>query len=625
MKKLIYIVMGLGLFFSACDPLDDIYGDLDTIENPVVGDANYTLTAADYSTLKLTSGSFSSLDDAKAKLPDFFAKKYPVWGKGSSILANFKLYVGNAPGVSTYTGAAVYNLQLADYALSGSAILGFYPNVNPSNYLADILAANITAPTEGQIELVKYTQYTEVPVIVSSKIHLDENFDYGATAGDLTTISGGNWSNHSGTVNQLLYNTTSLSMANYPSTAKGGSLAISASGAEDVNRKFSTITSGKVYASALVNLSTVGTGTYFFHFIEPDAAPLTFNYTARIGAKDNGSGKILFGIGASSSTLTYGTTAFDLNTTYLLVSSYDIATGVSNLYVLTTAVAAEPATPVATNTGNPGLSIQKIAVRQAGGGPTATIDGIRVASSWTSIMSNDVIEDVITGNKISDKKFYTNTGGVWKEATNGIYLLVASDYDSMGTASGQPGQYNNFSSSISPDGYLPTFLKLKYPYALEGTKLFVIYDYFSSSTGAQLRGNLYTVTNGVWVGFQTTINSSLQFGHDGSTWVPDNTIKYTLIRADYTLIGSTLKTLSGYETAGASAENYGNFDRRVGNAAYWSNTMLEKGMNLLLSQKDPSAAVGQKYTVSFAIYNGSAGIEELKLIKNTSGSWVLNN
>jgi hypothetical protein len=53
--------------------------------------------------------------------------------------------------------------------------------------------------------------------------------------------------------------------------------------------------------------------------------------------------------------------------------------------------------------------------------------------------------------------------------------------------------------------------------------------------------------------------------------------------------------------------------------------MLEKAMNLLLSQKDPSAAVGQKYTVSFAIYNGSAGIEELKLIKNTSGSWVLNN
>ena len=40
---------------------------------------------------------------------------------------------------------------------------------------------------------------------------------------------------------------------------------------------------------------------------------------------------------------------FALNTTYLLVASYDIETGTANLYVLTTAEATEPAEPTATN------------------------------------------------------------------------------------------------------------------------------------------------------------------------------------------------------------------------------------------------------------------------------------
>jgi hypothetical protein len=613
MKKLIYLIMGLGLLFTACSPMDDIYADIDAQENQIVGDATYTLTAADYSALKLTFGSFSNLDDAKSKLPDFFAGKYPVWGKGSSITAGFKLYVGNAPGVSNYTGAAIYNLNLADYALSGSDVLGFYPDVTPSDYLADILAASIAAPEEGLIKLVKYNQYTEVPIVVSSKIYFEENFDFGTTAGDLTNINS-EWTAHANIGSGLAgYATSGLSMANYPTSAIGGSVTISASGAEDVNHIFSPIASGKVYASALVNLSTVGTGTYFFHFMDD-----TFGYAARVGAKDNGSGKILFGIGASSSTLTYGANAYDLNTTYLLVSSYDIATGVSNLYVLTAAVSTEPTTPEATNTGNPGLSIQKIGVRQGGGGPTATIDGIRVASSWTSIMSNDVFEDIVTGKKISDKKFYNYKGGVWKEATDGVYLLVASDFDSMGTASGQPGQYNNFSSSIAPDDYLPTFLNLKHPYALEGDELFVIYDYYSSSTGAQLRGNLYTVKNGVWTAYQSTIDTTLQFGHDGTSWVPDNTIKYEFVKADYDYIVATFAGDATFASAVANLSSYGNIS-----TFNWTPAQIDSAIGAVLMHNFPGMAEGQKFAATIYVYDGSSHNSTINYVL-TGGSYVRN-
>lgn len=618
MKKLIYLLTVLGLLFVGCTPMDDIHAEIDALENPIVGDATYTLSAEDYTTLNLNFGSFSSQDDAKTMLPGFLSDLYPIWGKGSSALVGYKLFIGNAPGVSDYTGASVYNLTMDDYATSGSDVLGFYPNVNPSSYLAGILGAKITAPTESQIKLVKYTQYTEVPVVVSSKIYLEENFDYGTNAGDLTTTSGGNWSNHSGTANQLLYGTSSLSMTNYPSINVGGSINISSAGSEDVNRTFSQINSGKVYASALVNLSTVGNGTYFLHFMEPDAVPTTFNFTARIGAKNDGSGKILFGIGASSSTLTYGATAFDLNTTYLLVASYDIASGVSNLYVLTTAAASEPGTPEATNTGNPGLSIQKIGVRQGNGGPTATIDGIRVASSWTSIMSNDVFEDIVTGNKIADKKFYTYKGGVWKEATNGVYLLTVADFDSMGEETGQPGRFNNFSSSIAPDNYLPTFLNLKYPFAQEGDELFVIYDYFSSSSGAQLRGNLYTKTDGIWIGFKSTINTTLQFGHDGNSWVPDNTIKYEFVKADYDFIVATFANVEGYATAVANLNSFKNIS-----TFNWTPVQFDAAVNAVLKNNFPGMAEGQKFAATIFIYDGSSHNTTINYIL-TGGNYVRN-
>jgi len=59
----------------------------------------------------------------------------------------------------------------------------------------------------------------------------------------------------------------------------------------------------------------------------------SFNYSARVGVKSDGSGKALFGIGATSSSLSYGSTSFDLNKTYLLVATYNTENGLSNLYI----------------------------------------------------------------------------------------------------------------------------------------------------------------------------------------------------------------------------------------------------------------------------------------------------
>ncbi|MFI1772863.1 hypothetical protein [Thalassobellus citreus] len=607
MKKIFYLyTVLLGTIIIGCNPLEDIYDDANANNPGVVEEVELTLSDDDYDELDLSFGSFSSEDDAKSMLPDYLSELYPYLSNGSSVTVDFRLYIGNAFWLRDYS------LKQEDYALSGSDLLGFQSDATPEDYIADILSNNYSSPKEGDYVAASYFQFTGSAYTVTPTVSLEENFDYGAAAGDLTTISGGSWTNHSGASNQLMFATTSLSMADYPSTNLGGALAISSSGSEDVNTSLTSIIStGTVYASALINLSEVGDGTYFFHLMEEDGS---FSYSARVGAKSDGSGNILFGIGASSSSLSYGATPFALNTTYLIVSTYDTATGTSNLYVLTAPEATEPTTPEATNTGVAGNTANRIGIRQGGGGPTALIDGIRVANTWSAIMTNDVLEDEIVGNKTSNKVIYTFTEDVWEIATDGVYLVNDEDFASMGI--------ETFGSSTQPDNYLPTFLNIKFPYALEGEALNVIYGYVSSSSGAQTRGNLYTKIEGEWVAYESTIDSKLQFGLESGVWVPDNTIRYTFTSDDYTLVGETLLNVSGFENAAGNLSNFGNFNRTGGNSG-WTDDQMITGIGVVLDSLDPSAAEGQKYIVSVDIYNGSSGVENFSLIK-TGGEWVVN-
>ncbi len=223
-----------------------------------------------------------------------------------------------------------------------------------------------------------------------------------------------------------------------------------------------------------------------------------------------------------------------------------------------------------------------------------------------------------TGDTNSKGEYFMYSGGSW-EAVEGVYYLSSGDFDSMGEESGQPGRYDNFSSSISPDNYLPTFLSLNFPYAQEEDELFIIYDYYSSNSGAQRRGNLYTVTGGEFVGHESTISTTLQFGFEDGVWVPDNTIRYTLTVDDYSAIVSALAT--DYPGPTGSMENYGNMDRRSGNSNEWTNPMVLEAIDVVLDIIDPSAADEQKYIVTIDIYNGSNTTEDFYVIK-MGGDWA---
>ncbi len=560
MKKVIYLLVFVGLILTGCNPLEDVNEEVDAIPTePNVGAFEYTLTDEDYSAFDLGYGSFNSNQQAKDSIPSLLSNLYPLYGQGSSVVVNYNLYIGNAEGVSDFTGSDVYTLTNSDYAATGSDAFGFYPDVNPTSQIPSVLDAQIASPMEGQLVLAKYKHYTETPVVGLANL-VEYNFAGSFEGWNAVEESGADivWTSESGYVQGNGYFGDQFSNVEWlvsPSIDLAG---------ED-NLKFQ-ITQELDFAgdASLVKIlvSTDYTG---------DVQTATWNEITL----------------ANPATSTMATSEdYDF-------SAYDGQT--INVAFKYESIGDDPTT-VGVDEGDAGRwRIESMAIKTLGA----------------------------TGATDAKGEYFMYTGGNW-EAVQDVYYLSSADYDSMGTGSGQPGQYNNFSSSVSPNNYLPTFLGLNFPYGQEEQELFVVYDYYSSNSGAQIRGDLYTFTNGMWTAHQSTIQTSLQFGFDNGVWVPDNTIRYTISTPAFDFIEANYAAVVGFETPVSSMANYGNFDRRVGNPAYWSDEMLETVFaDLLGSLVAPTAEDDQKYVMVFDIYDGNSGTEEFKLIK-TAGEWVSN-
>ncbi len=203
-------------------------------------------------------------------------------------------------------------------------------------------------------------------------------------------------------------------------------------------------------------------------------------------------------------------------------------------------------------------------------------------------------------------------GTSWAQTT----MVTDAQYEEMGH-----GQYYNFNSEDQAETKLEILLNntVSYDVIEEGTVKRMLYKFYSGSVNYQVANFVYS--NDMWMLLTNVATETLQFGHDGETWVPDNTIKYELTADDFNLIASALADT--YPGPTSSAGNYGNFDRREGNSNYWSDDMILEAMNVLLDSKNPEAENGQKYELTYAIYNGTSGTETIFVIKQ-DGVWVYN-
>ena len=232
---------------------------------------------------------------------------------------------------------------------------------------------------------------------------LTEDFNY--TAGTLLTNNG--WINDSGSgVNALTVASGSLSYGSYPSSGIGNSVTMTTSG-EDDYETFTSQNSGTIYASFLVNVTAAKTGDYFCNFYAAGSQK------GRVYMKTSSSGFDL-GLSKTGVTINYTGNTYSFNTTYLVVIKYEFISGTINdnvsLFVNPDLSGSEPSPTIAafTDTGTDASSISGIELRQgtSATAPTLTVDGIRVATSWsqaplpvelTSFTSN-VVENKVTLN-----------------------------------------------------------------------------------------------------------------------------------------------------------------------------------------------------------------------------------
>jgi hypothetical protein len=195
--------------------------------------------------------------------------------------------------------------------------------------------------------------------------------------GPLTTVSGGIWANHSGTLGQV--------------DVQSGAVNLTATESEDVNAQITggPYTSGLLYFSLTVNFSVLpaGAGGYFAHF--KDAT--TSGFRARLFATTNGAafGFYRLGInnGSTPVSVTFSTD-LSLGSSHQAVVRYDAGAVSTTLWVDPT-LETDPsvtATDVVTGFGITSIALRQSTASGAGMG-TLTADNVLVATSFAEVVS----------------------------------------------------------------------------------------------------------------------------------------------------------------------------------------------------------------------------------------------
>jgi len=221
------------------------------------------------------------------------------------------------------------------------------------------------------------------------------NYTPSATNG-LNVQSSGAWANVN-TGDSILVTANSLSYTGLAASI-GNKVAFDGAGVDNY-RFFSPQTTGTVYASCILNLSSLGTmngtGTYVLNFMETGT---TNTYGGCLWLKASTTvGKYLIGIStrSSGSTPTYTTVDMNLNQSYFIVFSYEIIAGLANdvtrMWINTTQFGGTAPVSTLTATGGTDLGVAgigRILLRQPAAtlpAPFVEFDEIRVGTTWADV------------------------------------------------------------------------------------------------------------------------------------------------------------------------------------------------------------------------------------------------
>lgn len=121
------------------------------------------------------------------------------------------------------------------------------------------------------------------------------------------------------------------------------------------------------------------------------------------------------------------------------------------------------------------------------------------------------------GGVVDRNALYQYNGTAWTPVEK-VSVLNPEDYTAMGIT--------NFSSTVKPQLYLPTYLATKYPYALEDAVVAVAYNYNSTTALAVTE---FTYTGGVWVMNNNITTDTEQFACVNGQWMYNPSVTLELL------------------------------------------------------------------------------------------------
>ncbi len=567
MKKITIYILGISLLAAACNPMEDIYNELDEKENPYVKRVELTLSDADYESLEgevAENHYFTDNEPATDYVPALLTSKYPALDYGSSAQVTYNFSKGY-PDLSDYSGAAYYSLKDDDYNLANQ-VVGFAKHFSPKNppdqYIRSILNATLTDARDGDIYIISYMYSDLEPdVQMPEEITVFEHEFNGTDLGGFTAVNVlGDQDWYSDIYSGVGY----AKMSGYSGGAQPNedwliSPVLDLNGLTgcvmEINQAINYL--GGQWDQIQVLISADYTG----------GDPATASWTEiEIPTKPAGN-----------------------NWDFVVSGNVDIS-----------------------DFDGQQIHIAFKYVSSDSNAATWEVNRLTVKGTGTATKSGIIAEPV----KI--EVLYTYDSG-WSE-TEGAYYVTVPDYNAMGA----PGKYDNFSDSERPEDYLPNLLALKYPYALEGDQIVVVYKYYSN--GNKTRADEYHFSEGSWIEYNPVVVNTDQFiltRNDG--WVFDPTVIFTMTSADFQLIVDWVKTNKGseyidsygtqefYFSAGSYYSNYDIRDKwDTGVFSTWQDAVKESISKVLLPGKFPNAVaqvsgIDVLYEVTFATYDGNAG------------------
>lgn len=517
----------IALMMAACNPLDEVYAELDKAQEPYHEDIAYTLTDADYAAastaaLKLAQNAtdtaaaksikselaFNSVYGPEELVPAQLAATYKALNKKSTAQVTYNHNLENTAyleAIKDSLKSHTYTVTDDDYTAIGGSVAKFgyfIPSTPAQMCIPNILKTQYPSATKGDYAFVNYKQSNLEPADGTpvKTVVFEENWE-SLKSKDTVFKKATGW------VNFIPDSAPSTSFQQFYTVGRFN------------NNNYVSFTANKAGGSVEAWLITPNVSL-------PNGTTINFQCDL----------KVRF----------YTTDCLSI----LYSTDYDGADAASATW---TDISGRFTIPKE-ETNNPELA--------------GTVDfsehaGKKIAIAF--VYKGDTESDPAKTStyQIDNIKFINGPLVDLFEQRNDVYSFNGTKWEQANKFMAvQPADKDRVSSTDKAKTYLPMLLANNYPYALEGDTALAVY-----SNGETITKWAYT--NGQWGVASTIEQRTIQFIHIGSNWVFDPAVNLVMAKDDYQLMVDYIRDHAEHSIF--YDKNYKNAEYYYGFAAYYQN------------------------------------------------------